>query len=232
MANPCSRALAFPLVLVAVAGCKSTGSSADLAWNPNIYRSAAFVSKLPGDLPAFVAPVADERRPEALPAKIGSSPVIYDADGRWERPVHEMVDDVLRQELATSLLFTQLTDRPDPCGLVIKPSLVTFATGAMEFIEGGSSMAEVALRLKVYGPQEASGKRSLLHDQIYGDRQQSAITMMPTNTFVLAGKAVRNAMGRVLAGLDGSNVARSGVPLAAIEEPGAATGALAAPGGR
>jgi len=73
-------------------------------------------------------------------------------------------------------------------------------------------MAEVGIRVQVYGAEE-DGKRPLLHDQMYSDRQMSTVAMLPMSSFIIAGRALRTTVARLVSGLDGSNVSRSGVPL-------------------
>lgn len=215
------RALPW-LLLPLVAACSSVGPSkvADLAENKDLYRDVGWRSKLPGDRAVCVLPVADARRPDLLQAAdSGGFPVLYDGDGAWQRPVPVMVDDVLRRELASSGIFAGLTDAAGPNTLLLEPSLVHFTTGALESAEGGRSLGEVGLRLRVHGIAEPDGTRPILLDQVYGERQVSGLSMMPPSPYLLVGRALRVTMQRALSGLDGSNVSRSAAPAAAADVP-------------
>ena len=55
-----------------------------------------------------------------------------------------------------------------------------------------------------------------LHDQVYRNRQVTPVEVMPVHPFRLVGRALQVTMHKTMTGLDGSNVARSHVPAAAI----------------
>ena len=57
----------------------------------------------------------------------------------------------------------------------------------------------------------ADGKRPVLFDQVYGERQVSNPDRLPPSTYLLTGMCMRTTMQRMLTGLDGSNVGRSTV---------------------
>ncbi|MBX3461547.1 MAG: hypothetical protein KF830_00105 [Planctomycetes bacterium] len=194
---------------------------ADLASNELLYVDVPFATKAPGDREVFVAPVADARDLAALPTKEKGFPIVYGGDEFWERPVREMLADVLRRQLEQSQLFGQVVDRPSPSSLVLKPVLVTFTTGATEAMSGRRTFAEVGLRLTVLGPADAGGRRVTLLEQTYGSRQLSEVELNPVSPYRLVGRALQQSMGKLLAGLDGSNVGRSDVPLEAAVEAAA-----------
>lgn len=203
------------LVLLPLCGCATGKQVADLATNEAIYRDVAFSTRAPGDRTVFVTPLADSRRSESLPMAQGAYPILYDADGRWQRTPAEMLDEVLRREVVRSGLFGTEVARAAEADVVLVPSLITFATGAMELDMGACALAEVALRLKVFGPLLADGSRELLLDEVFNDRQVTESGLKPPSRFPLAGLAARNAMQRLLQELDGTNVGRSGVPVEA-----------------
>lgn len=198
--------------LAALPACH-TASVADLAKNDTLYRFTTFVTKLPGDRAVFVAPVVEARSNEVLPAAQNGFPIAYDSDERWARQVTDMIDDVLRVELAQSRVFDAILAKPAADQLVLQPSLVGFSSGMMETDSGGRTLAEIGLRVQVFAPADADGKRAVLLDQIYGERQVSAPAMVPPSTYFLCGRALRITMQRLLAGLDGSNCGRTNVPL-------------------
>jgi hypothetical protein len=208
------RCAPFALLL---AGCASVNTTADLAENELLYVDVPFATKAPGDRALFVAPVVDARDPTGLPLQERGFPITYSGDDFWERPVPAMVADVLRRQLADSGLFTHVGDVPTADGLILKPTLVAFTTGAQESMAGARSFAEVVLRLEVLGPQDAAGRRAVLHDKAYGNRQLSEQGSRPLSPYRLVGRALQQSMVRVLSGLDGSNVGRSAVPFDVAE---------------
>jgi hypothetical protein len=203
----------FPFGLLALAACTTTNQVADLANNEVLYRDVPFATKAPGDRAVFVAPVVDARDGRALPAHDKGFPIQYVGDDFWERPVPQMLGDVLSRQLAASGLFTTVASQASPDALVLKPSLVTFVGGAHEAISGSRTFAEVAMRVQVLGPTGSDGKRAVLHEQVYGHRQASPLALKPVSPYRLYGPALQQAVAKLLAGLDGSNVARTHVPL-------------------
>lgn len=215
-------ALVFGAALAA--GCSTASHVADLARNDELYHDVPFTTKAPGDRPAFVAPLVDARSQEPLPTQSRGFPITYGNDQVWERPVVEMVGEVLQRQLEASQLFPEVTAAAAPTTLVVVPSLVSFLSGAAEAIAGSSSFAEVGLRLQVFGPADGNGKRALLHDAVYGNRQATEAGLSPISPYRLLGRALQVSVGKALAGLDGSNVARSNVPLGvAVPVPASAT---------
>ena len=208
---PSLRGVSLLLVLLPAA-CK-TNETADLARNDLLYADVPFVTKSPGDRTLVVLPTADVRDRTPLPTESHGFPIIYGGDDFWERPVHEMVSDVLVRQLQNSGIFATVSQQPTPGALVLKPTIESFMTGANVAISGSCSFAEVGLRLQVLGPADAQGRRAVLHDQLYGNRQLTHVEMNPVNPFRLIGRALQISMGKALAGLDHSNVGRSTVPL-------------------
>jgi hypothetical protein len=196
------------LGLLALASC-TTAQIADLAKNRDLYPGSSFVSKSPGDRTAFIAPLVDERHEDVLPASQGGFPISYDNDERWNRQPRDMVEDVLMREVAASHVFAGVQTRASDGDLVIKPTLVTFHSGMMETETGGRTLADVAIRVVVLAAAAADGTRATVLDQVYSDRQLSAVAMKPTSGYVLSSRALHLAMQRLLTGIDGSNIARS-----------------------
>jgi hypothetical protein len=189
--------------------------TADFATNEVLYTDVPFATKAPGDRGLFVAPVVDARDLTVLPTNEHGFPIVYGTDDFWERPVREMLAEVLRRQLTDSELFGRVVDQAEPSALLLKPTLVTFTLGATEAMSGRRSFAEVGLRLQVLGPADGSGQRAVVLDQVYGSRQVSELELNPVNPYRLVGRALQQSMTKVLGGLDGSNVGRSNVPLEA-----------------
>jgi hypothetical protein len=132
---------------------------------------------------------------------------------------------VLARQLANSGLFAAVTDSATPDVVLVVPSVVSWLGGVTEAISGGHAFVDVGLRVQVYGPAAAGGERPLWHDQVYGNRQVSQVELNPPSPYRLVGRALQFTMTKVLAGLDGSQVARSGVPI--VGQPNGAAEAAA-----
>lgn len=205
------RQIAACLPLFAAA-CASTNESIDFARNELLYVDVPFVTQAPGDRDVFVAPVADARDGAVLPTQERGFPISYGADDVWERPIRDMLADVLLRQVKDSGLFATVVDKPTPQSIVVKPTLVAFTTGATEAISGSRSFAEVGLSLQVLGPANQVGERAVLMEQTFGNRQVSALEVSPVSPYRLVGRALQMSMQKLLAGLDGKNVGRSHVP--------------------
>lgn len=215
MKFPSLRVLSLLLASLA-AGCMVPNQTADFATNDLLYTDVPFATKAPGDRGLFVAPIVDVRDQVVLPTHDHGFPIVYGGDDFWERPVREMLAEVLQRQLADSQLFGRIVDAAEPSTLVLKPTLVTFTLGATEAISGRRSFAEVGLRLEVLGPADSAGKRPVVLDQLYTSRQLSELELNPVSPYRLVGRALQQSMSKLLGGLDGSNVGRSNVPLAAV----------------
>lgn len=217
----------LPLLLaLGLAACQAPNHVADLAHNDALYVDVPFVSKAPGDRTACLLPVADART-AALPATDKGFPITYGADDFWDRPVGEMVADVLRRQLAQSRLFAAVAQEARADAVLVQPTLVSFAAGSVEAIMGSSSFADVGLRVVVMGPASADGERPVWHDRVYQSRQTTPAEVNPVHPFRLVGRALQVAMRGALAGLDGSNVGRSGAPVVGMPPTAAAAPAAA-----
>lgn len=220
-----------------LAGCTSTRHEVDLARNPMICGDLPFATRAPGDRAVFVAPVIDARRGER-PAHDRGFPIYYGPDSAWDRPVADMVGELLERELAESGLFAVVSPTASPEAVVIQPELVKFLMGSMENIHGARGFAEVALKLRVFGPSDAAGKRPLWFERVYGERQVAEAQIKPANMFFLAGGVTLQSLAKMMSSLDGINVGRSGVPLVLGEtsevgqQPAEASATLPGPAGR
>ena len=199
---------------LALAGCQ-TSNALDLGRNTELYSSPGYRSKLPGDRAVFVAPLRDERNANP-PVEEGPYPIRYMSERVWDRPLVEMVNDILLEELDQSRVFREILSRPTSESLVLMPSLVQMSGGQQEMVEGARSLVVIAIRVQIHGPANADGDRALLLDQIYSDRQGSPISFRPPTIVTLTGVSLRYTMASLVSGLDQSNVASTGVPLEAI----------------
>jgi len=198
------------------ASCSAFNYTADFATNELFFVDVPFQTKAPGDRKVFVTPLKDERGSQVLPLHERGFPIQYGNDDFWERPVPEMLTEVLERHLANSLLFPEVTRQASPGCLILKPSLVSFTVGAKEAMAGSMSFAEVGLRIEVLGPADEDGRRPLWHDQVYGNQQVSEFGVHPVSPYRLIGRALQLTMTTTLSGLDGSNVGRSQVPVQAV----------------
>lgn len=213
------------LLLLAFAACQSAPVP-DLAQNENLYTDSGYQTKLPGDRTVFVVPVADGRADAAKVAEaatqLNGRPLAWDGDGRWSRPVAEMVDEVLRRELETSEIFAEILEKPSKAQVVLTATLVTFATASVEEVAGGRSLADVGLRVVAHGPAAANGRRAVLLDQVFSERVVTAVEFRTASRHVLAGGCLRAVMTKLLQALDSKNVGRDGMPAPESEPlPGA-----------
>jgi hypothetical protein len=214
------------VLLSAFAACHTPNMTPDFATNDLFYVDVPFATKVPGDRELLLLPVADARGELLLPTDERGFPIAYGGDDFWERPVAEMLADVLQRQFEGSGLFTRVHGVPNDHSLVCRPTLRAFTLGATEGISGSHSFADVALQLQVWGPVGEHGKRPLLHDQVYRNRQVTPQELKPASPFRLVGRALQMTMQKTLQGLDGSNIARSQVPVdptAAVEASVAAT---------
>lgn len=229
--SSCLRGLGLALLLVS-AGCGAFNYTPDLAHNELFYADVPFVTKAPGDVAVFVAPVKDARDGTVLPMHDRGFPIQYGTDDFWERPVADMVSDVLDRQLRRSELFASFVDQAAPETVIVKPTLVMFAVGAKEGMAGSLTFAEVGLRLEVLGPAAGNGERPLWHDHVYGNRQRTELQVKPVSPYRLIGRALQITMSNALSALDGSNVARSNVPVELPENAAAEASADKAEQGR
>lgn len=204
----------FLAPLLAVAACAAPDTQLDIATNDRIYVDVPFSTRVPGDRELFVAPLADVRTFDDLPEHEGGFPINYGSDQVWERPVRDMIDEVLTRQVAESRLFAAVVERASADSLVLSPRLVQFTTGAVESVSGARAFAEVGLHLQVFGPVDAAGKRPVLLDETFTERQITPPSMRPPSPYLLAGSALRATIQKTLTGLDGSNVGRTHVPAA------------------
>lgn len=217
------RPLALPLLAAAAASCGAFNYTADFSNNELYFVDVEFQTKAPGDRQVFVSPLKDERSATALPLHERGFPIRYGNDDFWERPVADMLTEVLARHLTNSELFPAVTNQPTADCLIMKPTLVSFTVGAKEAMAGSMTFAEVGLRIEVHGPADASGVRPLWHDQVYGNQQVSEFSVNPVSPYRLIGRALQLTMARTLSGLDGSNVGRSQVPVEVVVALGETT---------
>ena len=205
------------LALCTLLGCGAPEVN-DLARNEKLFPPTRFTAKLPADLAAFVTPLVDARKAWVADASSSGYPATAMPEGIWARPMPEMVDEVLRRELGTCGVVKSVLQRAEAGALIVKPSLVTGAAAVQELPQGRRTIAEAGIRIVVLGRDDGNGKRATLHDQVYTQRLVSDVEMRPAPALGLLSRAMRTSLTTALAGLDQSNVARSGVPLETHEK--------------
>ena len=191
----------LPVLLSVLPACNTADYTPDLATNEALYVDVPYTTKVAGDRAACVTPMADGRVATSQPNNDRGFPITYTTDDFWERPVTAMVSDVLTRQFADSELFTEVCEQPEPNALVIKPTLVSFLGGSTEAVSGRRSFAEVAIRLQVYGPSGNGGKRELLLDQTYANKQTTPTELNPASPYKLIGRALQQTIARALNGL-------------------------------
>ena len=210
------RALVVSFLALIGASCGSIDYTADFSTNELLFADVDFQTKAPGDRQVFVTPLKDERGGTVLPLHERGFPIRYGNDDFWERPVAEMLVEVLERHLTNSQLFPAVKSQAGPEDLILKPTLVMFTIGSKEAIAGSATFAEVGLRIQVLGPADKQGERPLWHDCAYGNRQMSEFEVKPVSPYRLIGRALQLTLSKALAGLDSSNVGRSHVPVEII----------------
>jgi hypothetical protein len=187
----------------------------DLAHNETMFPQVSYKAKQPADRVAFVTPLVDGRKTWVADASsdAASYPVKLMPESVWARPLPDMIDEILRRDLASSGVFAAIEAHAEAKGLIVRPTLVTGSAGVQEKPNGRRTIAETAIRIVVLGPDEGNGKRSTLHDRVYQSHLDSKVEMQPVPAVSLYANTLRSVVQQVLAGLDQSNVARSGVPL-------------------
>lgn len=213
--SPC-RPLTVVLLGLAFVSCSAFDYTADFSNNELFFVDVPFQTKAPGDRQVFVAPLQDHRSGDGMPLHERGFPIRYGNDDFWVRPVPEMFAEVLARHLANSELFPEVTNQASADCVILKPSLMSFTVGAREAMAGCRSFAEVGLRIEVFGPADQGGERPLWHDQVYGNQQVSEVSVKPVSPYRLIGRALQVTISRTLVGIDGSNVGRSHVPVAAV----------------
>jgi hypothetical protein len=194
-----------------LAACQSPANSLDLRRNADLYRSPGYRARLPVDRSAFLTPLVDARSGRAVEAR-GPYPISAMPDGYWARPLPEMIEQIVRDELNDSGVVVGLQRQAPPKNgaLVITVHLLEAVCGQEERPSGRRSMADVALRVQVFGPAPGT---TLLFDRQFRQPLATDVGNRPARPPQLFGIALRQVVGAMLAALDQSNVARSGVPI-------------------
>ena len=199
-------------LFVALAGCQSTRERLDLADNDKLYATPRYRAKVAADRKAFVPPTVDERQGVAVEEAAGPYPTQWMADGYWERTPAEMVGDCLRTAFIDCGVFAGMEETTPPAAetLIVEPQLLVMRGGQEERVHGRRSVGMASLRIVVRGPA-VDGERPILLDEVFEQSVSSGIATEPERVPVVVGRAVQLAIARIVAKLDQSNVARSGI---------------------
>jgi hypothetical protein len=207
-----SIAVSVVATAMAAAGCSFSSPEMDLSQNERLYRHTGYTSQVPGDRTAFLPPLVDDRGARIEDASADFS-TEYFADGRWDRPPTQMVDAVLREELAGSDIFGEVTETARENGCIVRTRLIRFDVGTESHVAGIRSFAAVTIGVEVLGPMVAGGVRPTWLSEEFVGAHRSELDWRPAPASLLMGASLRDAMVRLLARLDQSNVGRTGVPL-------------------
>src|SRR5690606_1773123 len=95
--------------------------------------------------------------------------------------------------------------------LIVEPQLLELRGGQEERVHGRRSVGTVSLRIAVRGPVGADGERPVLFDERFDQTVGTGVSTSPERVPIVIGRALQMAIARVVARIDQSNVARSGV---------------------
>lgn len=204
-----SRRVAVTFAAV-LAACASQPRM-DLRANVQLYQPTGYRAKAPATMAVWVAPMVDERQ---VPDDSAKYPTGYLIDGDWERPMPEMVHDILVDELRSTGVFKEVVDAPAPDVLIVRPTLRSCDGGLQEQPYGRRSLSRVALNIEVQGP-ERDGARPVWLDEPFADQQLSNTGFRPPSPRALLGLSLHLVMARMLATIDASGVGR-GEPVEAV----------------
>lgn len=223
------------------AGCEST-SSIDLTRNLYIYKSPDYRAARRTPDAVFVQRLKDLRPPiSQVYAGKGYAEVFHDDD--WDRPVPVMVEELLIDEIDRSYIYNGISSgsagRPKPGDIVIEPTLMSMyrlyeALSDAEFVGRRRTEAHVALRVRVRGPADPTGRRRLLLDEVVEHKVQTKPTLArPNRGIVLAGRAMHVLMGELMKKLYESNIpAEPAAAEVSAEQPAEKPGNRAADPGK
>ncbi len=192
---------------LALASCGSTGAT-DLGTNEWLYGGSGYRARIPGDRPAFVAPVRDARTAPD-PAPDGEFTISYYSDDRWERPPAQMIDDVVRSDLAESGVFTEVSERPWSNGCTINVELRQFDVGSEMHVTGWRSFAALTIAVEVNGPLTPAGNRPVLLQEQFDESLHSFVSWDPPAASQLMATILERVMNRMLGVLDQEGVGRA-----------------------
>ncbi len=203
------------LPLFGFVACQSSKDQMDLAVNPTLYTSPGYHARMPADRPAFMPPIVDDRGSSTPEEASGPFPVTWMPDSYWDRPVVEMVDDTLREELKDSGVFSSIEDTPPPSpdAVVVQVEMTRARCGLEEQAAKRRSMAELTVNVTVRGPVDASGGRDVIWQKEFHEVTASDLLIRPPVVPSMFGRVTQRVVARVVAALDESNVGRSGVPI-------------------
>ena len=191
--------LAFVLI---ASGCSTGGPPPrDLARGGAYYSSPAFEALTQQAVQAYIAPLKDARKDPQQPE--GDVVAEFVKEG-WDRSVRVMVEEILRDEIGKSGIYAGIINTAASNALIIEPTLMVLY-GAWETRQGGfddygsRTYALAAIRIKIYGPADANGKRLVwlnkeLRQLVASKFQRSTPPSLPS----LTGVALSQAMGQVL----------------------------------
>lgn len=191
--------------------CGSTTDTCDLRTNPSLYARTAYETRVLVDTAAFLAPLVDERVPIVEAA--GPYPRKYVDESVWDRPMLEMIEDIIADELRDSGVFTSVVrSKPAAETLIVTPYLRRAICGEEEQPTGRRSLAEIEIRFVVHGPGADADAREIVFDRTFQEVAQTPVKMRPPQSTTLIGIILNKALRKALEALDQSNISRSAIP--------------------
>ncbi|MDP6930973.1 MAG: hypothetical protein QF412_14840 [Planctomycetota bacterium] len=201
-----------PFVLLGVLGGCASSPGLDLATNERLFRPPNYQVKIAADRPVTILPVVDARGPLLPDGATRSAVVEYMPESLWVRSIPEMLGDVVQESLTRSRVFAEALPGIHAEACLLRIEILDFHAALVERVTGRNTFASVRLGVRVHGPIMAGGERPVWFEQEFGDHQVSEVGMIPPATPVLLGRATYRVIAQMLASLDQSNVARTGVP--------------------
>ncbi|MAE75908.1 MAG: hypothetical protein CMJ85_03440 [Planctomycetes bacterium] len=187
-------------LLVLLGSCESTHQR-DLARNPDLYRHTGYRASYRQNRRVYVSRLLDRRTPLSS-HRDGIYPLTYTEDAFWARPVAEMLDELLRQEIDAAGLFAQIVDSEGEADWVLRPALTNFHGAVEERVVGRAVHGRAKIRLQVWGPAGAGGKRGLLRSEDYEGPIETEGRLFVPDPHALAAASFRKAVGWMLVDLD------------------------------
>jgi len=193
--------LTSSVFLIAVlGGCASAPNPVhDLATNDDMYVDTGYRAAHKQARTAYVKPLLDRRKRLTDDA---TYPRTYTRDQFWERPVGEMLDDLVQREIREAGIFREVCDDEASADWVIEPVLLGFNGYVEERPVGRRTIGETTFHLRVLGKPDKNGKREVLRAVKIEAPAESGNRFAVDNPYRLATMAFRKAMRILLRELE------------------------------
>ncbi len=189
--------------------------SLDLRLNHKLYHDTAYRARLASDKLVFCTPIKDVRANVAVVAAAsGPYPITHMPENVWARPLLEMIEDILMDELVASDVFAgvDLSVPPPDEALIFELSLMTLHAAQEERPFGRRTYSDIGIAVRIYGAKQGSKERPIVFERQFGKISSSNVGTSPPMIAKMVGSALRGVLLDMLAAIDQSNIARSGIP--------------------